>query len=1222
MKKTILIKLRIFIYVNIFLIISSIAYAEFEKEIKLTDEGKCEEALEENRKTSLENEEEFGAEKIFINKNLIKIFRVYNLNRRIGILDKNCKKKKEAYELAKKSLELEKELFSIPLTDVKSIDGYEFDRKKNLAGAYSRLANFYIDFNDLEKAIKLYEKNVEISEDKDILNKESLLNYNYSILSNLYNKSGDLKNARLLREKHLAYIKNKYGEKTFEYYDAYFQVYNLFYDQGYYDFALQTLLDIKKIIDLNLYYKNDIFAELKFNHQLATTYFKNNNYNNSIEIHNKNLLFIRSKKNITNTQEINNKILRWELLIQNDLALNLTQKFDSTADGKFLEEAEKIYLEILKVSESSKLNEIKNEVFITKDNLSGIYLLKNQFDKALPLVEDSYIRCVKIFSENDERCLGQMISLANITSVFNLNKSIDILEKFLVLEPKSNRSFIRQRVNARGSLSVMYTEFGNNKRAHELMIESVNLIDPTDTRFRDVYALTMNDYYLFVAKAGQPQSAINGYIQLIKFINENISDAAIIKPEIVSNLGFSYSLIEDNENALKFYLEAEKLGKKFKNNRSLSTTRSNIAERYFALGDFKKANQYYKLALENSEFISPKSKIILYAGLSKTEAFNKNYDQALLYANEGVKISEKYLGKKHSINLVLLDSLALANSAKKNNKEKFQNLNDIYNIINDYSKGYLTEISNIEANEYFAQIWSFLYVAADKSDNKSEHKQFKNFFKEKSIDTIENAIFNLTETLRTTKVSVDTDKMLKRNFFEDTQKKEKLRLLDTKIEEYSKIPMYASTQEEKKELSIRIEKAKKDIETLKNELELGKLLKGDSFIYQDINIKQVQDSLKNNETILYYISYPNTLYYGIVSKNDFKFFYKYYDNNQIPTLVKKIRLSINFKDNHLTQFDFDSSAKLYAELIKPIEQYIKDKEKLIIVPHGSLLSVPFEILVSEAPKDNSYQNAKWLIKKHNVVYYPSISSFYAMKNLKKKEIKNNFAGFGDPKLTQVKKEIVTENIIDINKIFQRGGVVDVNEIRNLPELPKTSDELKTILKYFGNGDVYLKDNFNEKTIKSINLSKYSVLSFATHGVVANELISINEPGLITTPPSEGSVEDDGILTSSEIKKLNLDADLVILSACNTASGDSGPSAEGLSGLASSFFYAGARSLLVSHWYVEDNSTADLMKNTFTNLKSNFNFSDSLRKSKIAMISDNSTSHPIFWAPFVLVGGSD
>jgi len=1219
MKKKFLDKFILFFYINIFLIISSISYAEFQKEIKLTDEGKCEEALEENRKTSLEDEEKFSPEKLFVNKHQIKIFRNYSLGRQIHILDKNCKRKNEAYELAKKSLELEMELFNIPLAEVKSIDNYEFDRKKNLAWAYARLGNFYIDFGDLEKAIKLYEKNIEISEDKDILNNKSLLKYDYSILSNLYNRFGDLKKARLLREKHLAHMKNQFGDKTFEYFDAYFKVYYLFYDQGYYDFALQTLLEIKKNIDLNLYYKNDPFAELKFNHELATIYFKNNNYDNSIEIHNKNLLFIKSKKNISNGQEINNKIIRWELLIQNDLALNLTQKFSSTGNEKFLDDAEKIYFDVLKISENSKLKEIQNEVFITKDNLSGIYLLRNQFDKALPLVEDSYTQCVKTFGEKNENCLTQMISLANVTSVFNLNKSINILEKFLELEPKSNTNFIRQRVNARGSLSVMYTEMDNIKKAEEFMIESVNLIDPTDTRFRDVYVLTMNDYYLFVARSGQPESAINGYFQLIKFIDENISDIARIKPEILSNIGFSYSLLEDTENALKFYLEAENLGRKFKNNKSLSTTRINIAERYFHLGDFKKANQYFKLALETSQFSPPKNKIILFAGLSKTEALNKNFDQALLYAEEGLKMSEKHLGLKHYSNLILLDSLALANSGKKNNKEKFKNLNDMYNIINDLSKGYVTEVSNINADQYFQQIWSFLYAAADRLDNKGEDKQFKSFFEKNSIDTIENAIFNLTEILRTTKVSIDTGKMLKRNFFEDNQKKEKLRVLDTKIEEYSKIPMYANDQEEKKKLAIKIEKSKKEIEILKNELELGKFLKGDSFIYQDINIKQVQNSLKNNEAILYYISYPNTLYFGIVSRNDFKFLYKYYENNQIPALVKKLRSSINYTNNKISQFDFDVSTNLYKELIKPFERYIKDKDKLIIVPHGSLLSMPFEILVNEVPKDNSYQNAKWLINKYNIVYYPSISSFFGMKNFKKKEIKNNFAGFGDPKLSQAKREIVAENPIDIYKIFQRGGVGDVNEIRKLPELPKTSEELKTILKYFGKGEVYLKDDFNEKKIKSLDLSKYSIISFATHGVIANELTSVNEPGLITTPPTQGSIDDDGILTSSEIKKLNLDAELVILSACNTASGESGPSAEGLSGLASSFFYAGARSLLVSHWYVEDNSTAALMKDTFANVKNNLSFSESLRKTKIAMINNKSTSHPIFWAPFVLVG---
>ena len=87
------------------------------------------------------------------------------------------------------------------------------------------------------------------------------------------------------------------------------------------------------------------------------------------------------------------------------------------------------------------------------------------------------------------------------------------------------------------------------------------------------------------------------------------------------------------------------------------------------------------------------------------------------------------------------------------------------------------------------------------------------------------------------------------------------------------------------------------------------------------------------------------MYYGLVTKKDFKFFQKEYKNNEITDTVKKLRLSINYSNNSLSKFDFEASVNLYAELIKPFEKYIKDKDKLIIIPHGSLLSIPFEILV-------------------------------------------------------------------------------------------------------------------------------------------------------------------------------------------------------------------------------------------------------------------------------------
>jgi CHAT domain-containing protein len=432
---------------------------------------------------------------------------------------------------------------------------------------------------------------------------------------------------------------------------------------------------------------------------------------------------------------------------------------------------------------------------------------------------------------------------------------------------------------------------------------------------------------------------------------------------------------------------------------------------------------------------------------------------------------------------------------------------------------------------------------------------------------------------------------------------------------------YASDQNEKKKIVLKVEKLRNEIEELKKELDLGKLIKGDSFVYQNIKFDDIQKSLRDDQAILYYVNYPNNIYYGVITKDKSEFKYKYSVDEKILPLIKSIRNSISYKNGALTKFDFNSSYDLYGELIEPFHDYISDKKDLIIVPHGSLLSIPFEILVDQIPKNKSLQNENWLIKKYNITYFPSISSYHAMKKLKKIEFKNHFAGFGDPKLSKTNKKIVSNNKIDLNKIFLRGGLANVDEIRQFAELPKTANELKLVSGFFDKKDIFLRENFNEKKIKSINLKNYTVLSFATHGIVANEISGAIEPGLITSPPTEGTLEDDGVLNTSEIKNLDLNAELVILSACNTAAGDGSSSAEGLSGLTSAFFYAGARSLLVSHWYVEDESTVNLMTQTFSNLGENSDFSEALRNSKLSMIENQETSHPIFWAPFVLVGGS-
>ena len=152
----------------------------------------------------------------------------------------------------------------------------------------------------------------------------------------------------------------------------------------------------------------------------------------------------------------------------------------------------------------------------------------------------------------------------------------------------------------------------------------------------------------------------------------------------------------------------------------------------------------------------------------------------------------------------------------------------------------------------------------------------------------------------------------------------------------------------------------------------------------------------------------------------------------------------------------------------------------------------------------------------------------------------------------------------------------MDEVRKLQSLPGTAAELRQIADYLGGKEknIYLRDRATETMVKEIALDQSKVLAFATHGLISGQLKGVSEPALVLTPPTRGTEVDDGLLTASEIAQLKLDANLVILSACNTASADK-PGAEGLSGLAKAFFYAGARSLLVSHWPVASSAATKL-----------------------------------------------
>jgi CHAT domain-containing protein/Tfp pilus assembly protein PilF len=337
-------------------------------------------------------------------------------------------------------------------------------------------------------------------------------------------------------------------------------------------------------------------------------------------------------------------------------------------------------------------------------------------------------------------------------------------------------------------------------------------------------------------------------------------------------------------------------------------------------------------------------------------------------------------------------------------------------------------------------------------------------------------------------------------------------------------------------------------------------------------------------------------------------------------------------------FDLGLAHELYTTLIGPVEALIKDKRHLIVVPSGPLTALPFHLLVTEKPAIGvpsdvaEYRKAAWLLKRHAMSVLPSVASLKALRGLAHKgEAKNPLIGFGDPIFNaeeegragaEQRRVAVTRSYTE----FWKGVDIDRAMLsKALPRLPETAAELRAVAQNIGAppSSIHLRQDASETTVKRAALSDYRVVYFATYGLVAGDVKGLAEPSLALTLPKQPSDLDDGLLAASEVAQLKLNADWVVLSACNTIAGDK-PGAEALSGLVRAFFYAGARALLVSHWEVESNAAMRLTTSTFNIMNSDptLGRAEALRRAMLAYMNDATdplNAYPVLWAPFEVVG---
>jgi CHAT domain-containing protein len=352
-------------------------------------------------------------------------------------------------------------------------------------------------------------------------------------------------------------------------------------------------------------------------------------------------------------------------------------------------------------------------------------------------------------------------------------------------------------------------------------------------------------------------------------------------------------------------------------------------------------------------------------------------------------------------------------------------------------------------------------------------------------------------------------------------------------------------------------------------------------------------------------------------------------NNQ----VKALRASLT-----AGKFDLLLAHRMYRQLFSPIIDKLSGKKRLSIYASGALSSIPLQILVTKNPAGKGYKNVDWMVKSFAITNVASVYSFMSLRTtVPHSRAPKPMIAFADPVFDQsLSQRGKQDSVISIAQrgitSFYRGEQADFSLIgRSLgrARLPGTRREVLAVAKSVNANaqDLYLGLAASPTTVRNAKLSDYRIVYFATHALVAGDIEKFikakAEPAIALTFPKNPTSDNNGLLFASDVAQLKMDADWTVLSACNTAAGDS-TGAEALSGLARAFIYAGSRSLLVSHWQVDDTRTARLMTNLFNIAQANPTLShgEALQQAELRLLETaqkDEDANPRLWAPFVVIG---
>lgn len=671
-------------------------------------------------------------------------------------------------------------------------------------------------------------------------------------------------------------------------------------------------------------------------------------------------------------------------------------------------------------------------------------------------------------------------------------------------------------------------------------------------------------------------------------------------PLDMNNIGITYrrkALLTNNNNdfimALRYFEDCLNLARKNSNIKTEIKALNNIGSVYSEQNKNDEALKYFDSAYKKAEKIADiKEMSIILNNIGIVHYSSDNYEQSISYCQKAIDLALEIKDGQ----ILWEPFLEIGNAYKKQKKyieakEKYENSISIIEgarstiELEELKASYIGTNKRIEPYHNLIDLLVNLNKSAPQKGYDAEAFNYLEKAKARAF----------LDSLEVSEISIS-----QRIDFRLSNQKAQLGSEISKL--YNKLLASESTPEQRNEINQKIKDCEDQLVKLKMEIRRINPAYAD-LNPQIITLKEVQEQLLDGKTAFFAYSIGKDSSYGFaISKRGLKIF-PISPRSKIQKRVTEYLKAISDKDNN----DFHLGYELFSELVQP---GLDDKiQKLVFSPDDILYLLPFEALLTQK------NNNQWLINHHTVAYAPSISSLREIikrsKNNSKKRGKDLLA-FGDPLYGDAELENGSKKNGDIFqnfypsqefKFFQLkySGI----EVQKIASLFKATKE-----------EVYRKEKASEAELKSLKLDNYKIIHFAVHGLIDDQKPTRSSIVLSLNQDSQ----EDGFVQMREIYNLRMNSDLVTLSACQTGLGQF-IRGEGIEGLSRAFFYAGASSVLVSLWAVNDQASYQLMERFYFYLRASGSIMEALQKAKLEMIHSRVFSHPYYWAGFVITGNA-